>query len=67
MGKKILIKSNPNDFIFEEIETLLTAFGFVRFNKGKTSGSRAMFGKDCIPITLRKPHPHKELLDYQVK
>ncbi len=40
MGKKEKLieklKSNPKDFTFEEMETLLTALGFVRFNKGKT-------------------------------
>ena len=61
------LKSNPKDFTFEEMESLLTALGFVRFNKGKTSGSRVMFRKDGIPVILHKPHPHKELLDYQVK
>ena len=61
------LKSNPKDFTFEEMETLLTTLGFVRFNKGKTSGSRVMFRKEGIPIILHKPHPRKELLDYQVK
>lgn len=61
------LKSHPKDFTFEEMETLLTALGFVCFNKGKTSGSRVMFRKDGIPIILHKPHPRKELLDYQVK
>ena len=71
MGKKEKLieklKSNPKDFTFEEMETLLTALGFVRFNKGKTSGSGVMFRKDGIPIILHKPHPRKELLEYQVK
>lgn len=39
MGKKekliAKLKSNPKDFTFEEMETLLTALGFVRFNKEK--------------------------------
>ena len=71
MGKKEKLieklKSNPKDFTLEEMETLLIALGFVRFNKGKTSGSRVMFRKDGIPIILHKPHPRKELLEYQVK
>jgi hypothetical protein len=36
-------------------------------NKGKTSGSRVKFIKGDIPIILHKPHPRKELLEYQVK
>ena len=46
---------------------MLKALGFERFNKGKTSGSRVMFRKAGIPVVLHKPHPRKELLDYQVK
>ena len=40
----------------------------VRSNKGKTSGSRVMFtSEQHAPILLHKPHPRKELLEYQVK
>ena len=71
MGKKekliARLKSNPKDFTFEEMETLLTTLGFEKSNKGKTSGSRVKFIKDNIPIILHKPHPRKELLEYQVK
>ena len=71
MGKKekliARLKSNPKDFTFEELETLLIALGFEKSNKGKTSGSRVKFMKDDIPIILHKPHPRKELLAYQIK
>lgn len=71
MGKKekliARLKSIPKDFTFEEMETLLIALGFEMSNKGKTSGSRVKFIKDDIPIILHKPHPRKELLEYQVK
>ena len=71
MGKKVKLiarlKSNPKDFTFEELETLLIALGFEKSNKGKTSGSRVKFMKDDIPIILHKPHPRKELLAYQIK
>lgn len=60
--------SGPKDFTFEEAEKLLGYFGYARSNKGKTSGSRVMFvGQDLAPILLHKPHPRKELLDYQLK
>jgi len=36
-------------------------------NKGKTSGSRIKFIQGNIGIVLHKPHPRKELLEYQVK
>lgn len=62
------LKSRPKDFTFDEAETLLHYFTYHRSNKGKTSGSRVMFISDgYAPILLHKPHPRKELLDYQVK
>lgn len=60
--------SKPKDFTFEEAETLLGYFSYVRSNKGKTSGSRVSFtSSEHPPILLHKPHPRKELLNYQIK
>ena len=73
MGKKdkliARLKSKPKDFTFEEAETLLGYLSYERSNKGKTSGSRVVFTrKDAqTHILLHKPHPRKELLDYQVQ
>ena len=61
------LKTNPRDFTFEEAETLLDYLGYKRWNKGKTSGSRIMFTNGRQKILLHKPHPRKELLEYQVK
>ena len=63
------LKSNPKDFTFDEAESLLGYFTYHRSNKGKTSGSRVMFTSDKYQtkILLHKPHPRKELLEYQVK
>jgi hypothetical protein len=61
------LKNNPKDFTFDEMQTALKSLGFVMSNKGKTSGSRVLFLKGNIPIILHKPHPRKELLDYQIK
>lgn len=61
------LKSNPKDFTFEEMQTLLLALGFEASNKGKTSGSRVKFSKSGVFIILHKPHPRKELLSYQLK
>lgn len=61
------IKSNPKDFTFEEMQSLLVALGFELSNKGKTSGSRVKFFKGNVCIILHKPHPRKELLTYQIK
>lgn len=73
MGKKEKLiqelKSNPKDFTFEKAETLLGYLTYERSNKGKTSGSRVMFSSKShkTKIILHKPHPRKELLEYQVK
>ena len=62
------LKSKPRDFTFEDAESLLRYFEYSRSNKGKTSGSRVMFISDKHPpILLHKPHPRKELLEYQVR
>ena len=62
------LKAKPKTFTFEDTEHLLKYFGYARSNKGRTSGSRVMFVKeDCPPILLHKPHPRKELLEYQIK
>lgn len=49
------------------MKALLELLGFVMSNKGKTSGSLAKFIKNNTPIILHKPHPRKELLEYQIK
>ena len=61
------LKNNPKDFTFEEMKELLELLGFVMSNKGRTSGSRVKFMKNNIPIILHKPHPRKELLEYQIR
>ena len=71
MGRKekLLQKlmSNTRNFTFAEMETLLGLLGYTRSNKGRTSGSRISFiSEDHPPIMLHKPHPRKELLEYQM-
>ena len=63
------LKANPRSFTFNEAETLLGYFSYYRSNKGKTSGSRIMFVSEVhkTKILLHKPHPRKELLEYQIK
>ena len=62
------LKSRPKNFTFDEAESLLSYFGYIRSNKGKTSGSRVEFLKsNSHSILLHKPHPKKELQGYQVK
>ena len=61
------LKSNPKDFTFNEMQTALRALGFNMSTKGKTSGSRVMFHKGNVPINLHRPHPQKELQEFQIK
>ena len=62
------LKAKPRTFTFDDAEHLLGFLDYTRSNKGKTSGSRVMFvSKAHAPILLHKPHPRKELLEYQVK
>jgi len=61
------LKLLPKDFTFDEMKALLEMLGFEMSNKGKTSGSRTKFFKDDVVIVLHKPHPRKELLEYQIK
>ena len=62
------LKSKPKDFTFDEVESLLGYLDYKRSDKGRTSGSRVMFVSDQHPpIMMHKPHPRKELLDYQIK
>ncbi len=62
------LKSQPKDFTFDEAERLLTLFGYVKSNKGKTSGSRVMFidGQNR-KILLHKPHPGNSMKEYTIK
>lgn len=48
----------PSDFTFDEMQQLLTGYGYVLGNKGHTSGSRIIFKNgNKRPIMLHKPHP----------
>ena len=61
--------SSPKDFTFNELETLLTGFGFKLSNAGNTSGSAARFIdiKTGHIIRLHKPHPSPVLKQYLIK
>lgn len=63
------IKSLPTDYTFTEAKSLLTHLGFHEYNKGKTSGSRVKFYRECDNkvILLHKPHPGNEMKKYAVK
>lgn len=57
----------PKNITYDEVENLLLNLGYAKDNKGKTSGSSVAFVGKRVPILLHKPHPRKELLQYQVK
>ena len=67
--KEKLIKKlkSGSQMTFDEVETLLMMLSYTKSNKGKTSGSRIKFMSDShAPIIMHKPHPRKELLQYQI-
>jgi hypothetical protein len=58
----------PSDFTFDEMQRLLEGYGYVKSNKGKTSGSRLIFKNgDKRPIMLHKPHPGNIVKGYAMK
>ncbi len=63
------LRSKPKTFTLDEVELLLGYLSYRKSDKGKTSGSRVMFVSDehNSKILLHKPHPRKELFEYQVK
>lgn len=62
------LKRRPKTFTFHDAEVLLDYLEFTKSNKGKTSGSRVMFSsEEHGNILPHKPHPQKELKEYQIK
>ena len=61
------LTSGPKNFTFDEARVLLESLGYTMSNSGKTSGSRVKFYLSKKVFAMHKPHPRKELLDYQVK
>lgn len=61
-------KRFPTDFTFDELQRLLEGLGYVKCEKGHTSGSRVIFkNKDKRPIMLHKPHPGNTVKTYALK
>jgi len=56
--------SNPKDFTFEEMSSVLNRFGYSQVKSGKASGSRVAFSNDERDyIRVHKPHPRSILKD----
>jgi predicted RNA binding protein YcfA (HicA-like mRNA interferase family) len=61
-------KRLPSDFTFDELDRLLTRFGYERSNKGKTSGSRIIYkNNNNRPIMIHRPHPGNIIKIYAMK
>jgi hypothetical protein len=62
-------KSQPKDFTYEELKSLLSRFGYEEETKGKTSGSRVIFYNEKLQhsIFLHKPHPGNIIKSYLMK
>ena len=60
--------TQPKDFTWQELETMLAGFGYRRAITGKTGGSRVKFlHATRPPLILHKPHPSNILKRYQLE
>ena len=58
----------PSDFTFDEMQQLLAEYGYIKVNKGHTSGSRVLFKNgNRRPIMLHKPHSGNIVKGYAMK
>ncbi len=58
----------PIDFTWQELEKLLSGFGYGLIGGGKTGGSRVRFiHREYPPIILHKPHPKPVMKRYQLE
>ena len=60
-------KRQPKDFTWQELVRFLGMFGFVVYDKGKTSGSRTVFVRNNDEIEIHKPHPSNIIKGYVMK
>ncbi|MCQ2198087.1 MAG: type II toxin-antitoxin system HicA family toxin [Bacteroidaceae bacterium] len=61
-------KTLPSDFTFEELERMLSILGYTKSNKGKTSGSRAIYkDEEGHPIMIHRPHPGNIIKGYAMR
>ena len=72
MSKKQKVLSRlltqPSDFTWQELKTLMTHLGYKEYHAGSTSGLRVRFiQENCSDIMLHKPHPLPILKKYQIK
>ena len=60
--------SKPKDFSYNDLMKILSSFGYIESNSGKSSGSRVAWihSETNHIIRLHKPHPSNILKSYQV-
>lgn len=63
--EKLLLRflSQPKDFTYSELKTLLATFGY---SEEQGSGSRVCYKSKKNKIKLHKPHPGNVLKQYQI-
>ncbi len=71
-GKEKLVERflrQSKDFTYQELSKLLSGFGYIKENKGRTSGSRVLFynKEKEHSIMLHKPHPGNIIKSYALK
>lgn len=61
--------SQPKDFTYDELNTLLSGMGYKETSKGKTSGSRVAFinRETNHIIRIHKPHPKNIIKQYAIQ
>jgi hypothetical protein len=59
----------PSNFTYDEMVKLLTGFGYIDEERGRSSGSAVMFYNKKLndKIMFHKPHPEKEVKKYVLK
>lgn len=62
-------KRLPKDFTYDETISLLCYLGYMKKDKGKTSGSRVQFRNETTGayIDIHKPHPANVMKDWMMK
>lgn len=62
------LQSNPKDFTYRELQSIMSRNGYKEDSKGKTSGSRVEYKGKETTLRLHKPHGGRNFLhDYQIK
>jgi len=60
---------NPKDFTYDELKRLLSGFGYVEEQRGRTSGSAVLFynKETSDKISIHKPHTGNIIKGYIIK